>query len=301
MQSQDARRKVADFFGQRVTNNGRGGIANPGKQDYRPEDMANVPSELMESSFGCGNPLAFSGIPKGATVLDLGCGAGLDLLLAAECVGEEGRVIGVDMTDEMLARARENAARAGYRNIEVRKGLIEALPVASSSVDWVISNCVINLSPEKDKAFAEIARVLKPGGTMVISDTVATDLPNWIKRSSFLYCNCVSGAISEEAYLDGLRKAGLVDASVKERLLYSPSQLVAAVEAMLPRCLVGPSFGGKPLIRGFLNRISRQLSERFWSAKFIAKRAAAPVANSMEQGRMEQADACFAPTLSPNH
>lgn len=290
-QAEDAHQKVASFFGERVVNNGRGGIANPGKQDYRAEDLANIPQDLMESSFGCGNPLAFSAIEKGATVLDLGCGAGMDLLLAAERVGPHGRVIGVDMTDEMIARARENVARAGHANIEVRKGLIEALPLASSSVDWVISNCVINLSPEKDRAFAEIARVLKPGGTMVISDTVATNLPKWVKRSSFLYCNCVSGAISEEAYLEGLRKAGLVDTEVKERLFYSPSQLVAAVEAMLPKYIVGPSFRGKPLVRGVINRASHQLVDRFWSAKFSAKKSQAPAIDVHDKDRRACVDA----------
>jgi SAM-dependent methyltransferase len=153
------------------------------------------------------------------------------------------------------------------------------LPVASSSVDWVISNCVINLSPEKDKAFAEIARVLKPGGTMTISDTVATNLPSWVKRSSFLYCNCVSGAISEEAYLEGLRNAGLVDVEVRHRRFYSPSEIEAAVEAMLPSYIVAPRYRGKPLVRDLIRRVSLPLLDRFWSAKFFAKK---PLAHATE-------------------
>ena len=125
-------------------------------------DAADVPS------FGCGDPLLFSNVHKGATVLDLGSGAGYDLIAAAARVGPTGRVIGVDMTDDMIEAARRNVLAAGYANVEIRKGIIENLPVESSTVDWVISNCVINLSPEKDRVFSEIARVLKPGGRFSI-------------------------------------------------------------------------------------------------------------------------------------
>ena len=147
---------------------------------YSDEEFAALPADAVVNSFGCGNPLAFSAVQPGEVVLDLGSGAGIDLLLAARKVGAAGRVIGVDMTEEMIARARANIAAAGIENAEVRQGIIEELPVEDSSVDWVISNCVINLSPEKPRVFAEIARVLKPGGTMLVSDIVAEDLPEEI-------------------------------------------------------------------------------------------------------------------------
>jgi arsenite methyltransferase len=136
--------------------------------DYSSADLAALPQGMAASSFGCGNPLAFAGVRPGDTVLDLGCGAGLDLLLAAERVGPAGRVIGIDMSADLLARARANVERAGAQQIALHEGRIEALPVADASVDWVISNCVINLSMDKPAVFAEIARVLKPGGRALI-------------------------------------------------------------------------------------------------------------------------------------
>ena len=129
------------------------------------------------------------------------------------------------MTDEMIAKGRENIAAAGLKNAEVRKGIIEDLPVESSSVDWVISNCVINLSPEKDRVFAEINRVLKPGGRMRVSDIVVEHLPDWVRDNEAFYSACVAGAVSEGEYVQGLRAAGLEDVEVRERLVYDESQL----------------------------------------------------------------------------
>ena len=182
--------------------------------------------EAGASSFGCGNPLAFAGVQPGDTVLDLGSGAGFDLLIASDVVGPEGRVIGVDMTDEMLAAARANAERAGKLNIELRKGTIEKLPVDDASVDWVISNCVINLSPEKERVFAEIARVLKPGGHFSISDITAERIPEGLLAHPAAHCACVSGAISQGDYIAGLQQAGLVRVEVAERSLYGTEQLL---------------------------------------------------------------------------
>jgi len=197
---------------------------------YQKADVDGIPQDAVENSFGCGNPLAFSDVKEGQTVLDLGSGAGIDLLIAAKKVGSEGKVIGVDMTDEMIERARANIKTAGLDNVEVRKGIIEELPVDADSVDWVISNCVINLSPEKPRVFSEIARVLRSGGTMQVSDIVVEDLPDWVKKSAEVYSACIGGAISEADYLQGVRDAGLVDVEVKERLVYEPMQVLSLVE-----------------------------------------------------------------------
>jgi SAM-dependent methyltransferase len=167
--------------------------------------------------------------------VDLGSGAGLDLLLAARRVGPEGKVIGVDMTDDMLARARDTVTKAGLSHlIDVRKGLIEDLPIASGTVDWVISNCVINLSPEKDRVFAEIARVLKPGGAMLVSDIVADNVPAWFRNIPGMLEGCVGGAIGEDEYLAGLRKAGLEAVEVRGRLVYDAKDAVAFLADEIP-------------------------------------------------------------------
>lgn len=197
--------------------------------DYHPDEMAALPAEAVVNSFGCGNPLAFSAVQPGDVVLDLGSGAGIDLLLAAKKVGPTGRVIGVDMTEAMISKARENIAEAGLDNVEVRQGIIEDLPVDDGSVDWVISNCVINLSPEKSKVFSEIARVLKPGGRMLVSDIVAEGLPEVISGNAMLHSSCLAGAIPEAAYLDGLHEAGLEDAEVLDRLVYDAVQIEAFI------------------------------------------------------------------------
>jgi arsenite methyltransferase len=190
---------------------------------YTDEELAALPQEAIFNSFGCGNPLAFLEVKQGQVVLDLGCGAGIDLILAARRVGDSGRVIGVDMTEAMIAKAKENIAEAKLKNVEVRKGLIEDLPVADGEVDWVISNCVINLSPQKDKVFKEIARVLRVGGVMVVSDIVAEYLPPEITANPELYSSCLAGAISEKAYIEGLMQAGLSNVKICDRLFYEAS------------------------------------------------------------------------------
>jgi SAM-dependent methyltransferase len=219
--------------------------------------------DAAASSFGCGNPLAFAGVEPGQTVLDLGSGAGYDLLLAADRVGATGKVIGIDMTDAMIEAARRNAARAGHDHVEVRKGLIEALPVADASVDWVISNCVINLSPDKPRVFAEIARVLRPGGRFAISDIVVDELPAWIRGHAAAYAACVAGAISETEYLAGLRAAGLVDVTVTERQVYDADQLRALVASDLE------SFGLDPTL---LDRGLGEVVGKVWSARLTGRR-----------------------------
>lgn len=231
----EIRAQVSEAYTRAVTAGGGccGGREHKGvavlSAGYDGAALADLPDDAVANAFGCGNPVAFSDLSPGEAVLDLGCGAGIDLLLAADRVGDGGRVIGVDMTDEMIARARANVEAAGRPNVEVRKGLIEDLPVEDSSIDVVISNCVINLSPDKPRVFAEIARVLRPGGRMRVSDLVVEDLPAWVRQSSALYSSCVAGAVSEIEYLEGLRAAGLEDVEVLDRLVYDDAQLRAIV------------------------------------------------------------------------
>ncbi|MHB1457883.1 MAG: arsenite methyltransferase [Armatimonadota bacterium] len=181
---------------------------------YTAEELSQIP-DSANRGLGCGNPLGIASINEGETVLDLGSGAGLDVFLAANKVGENGRVIGVDMTPEMIDAARRNAEDGGYMNVEFRLGDIEDMPVDSCSIDLVISNCVLNLVPDKQRAFAEIVRVLKPGGRITISDVVLEgSLSESVKNDPAAYCGCISGAIQRDEYLQGLTKAGLADVTV---------------------------------------------------------------------------------------
>lgn len=181
---------------------------------YSGEELKAVP-DGANLGLGCGNPLALSSIREGDTVLDLGSGAGFDCFLAAAKVGRNGRVIGVDMTSEMIEKARENAKKGNYGNVEFRLGEIEKLPVANGSVDLIISNCVINLSPDKGRVFQEAFRILKPGGRIMISDIVLLrELPNSIRGSIEAYVGCVSGAINKDEYLQKIVGAGFQEVRV---------------------------------------------------------------------------------------
>ncbi|MCP4661329.1 MAG: arsenite methyltransferase [bacterium] len=227
------------------------------------EELTEVPSSAASSSFGCGNPLAFAGVRPGDTVLDLGSGAGLDLLIAARKVGEDGKVIGIDMTDAMIETANRNIEQAGVTNVEVRKGLIEDLPVEDASVDWVISNCVINLSPEKEQVFREISRVLKPGGRISISDIVAEKLPDWLREQAAAYSACIGGAISEDAYRAGLEEAGLTEVEVDERVVYDAAQL---------RGIVASDLEALGATTEILDAGIEQAAGKVWSAKFTGRK-----------------------------
>jgi len=180
-------------------------------------------------SLGCGVPVEHAGLKPGQTVLDLGSGAGLDVFVARSEIGESGHVIGVDMTAEMIAKARENAEKTGIDNVEFRLGEIEHLPVLSDSVDVVISNCVLNLVPDKQRAFAEIFRVLKPGGHFCISDIVSSrELPDWVKGIAEAYAGCVSGAVPKDDYLTLIDETGFSQVNVaSERRIDIPAELVA--------------------------------------------------------------------------
>jgi len=187
---------------------------------YTDEELNAVP-EGANLGLGCGNPVALASLKEGDVVLDLGSGAGLDCFLAAHKVGKGGKVIGVDMTPEMINKARENLNRGNYDNVEFRLGEIENIPVADNSVDVIISNCVINLSPDKRRVFKEAFRVLKPGGRLMVSDIVLTkELPNFIKNSLEAYVGCLSGAIMQEEYLDVMREAGFREIKVIDETFF---------------------------------------------------------------------------------
>jgi arsenite methyltransferase len=189
---------------------------------YQPDETAGLPTDAVRASFGCGNPTALATIQPGETVLDLGSGGGIDVLLSARRVGPTGKVYGLDMTDEMLALARENQQKAGVTNVEFLAGDIEDIPLPESSVDLIISNCVINLSPDKDRVLKEAFRVLKPGGRLAVSDIVVRgSMPEEVRHSVELWAGCVAGALEESDYLRKLQQAGFEQVSIEPTRIYS--------------------------------------------------------------------------------
>ncbi len=193
---------------------------------YQPDDTAGLPVQVVAASLGCGNPTALAQLQPGETVLDLGSGGGLDVLLSARRVGQSGKVYGLDMTDEMLALARENQRKAGIRNVEFLKGEIEQIPLSDNSVDVIISNCVINLAADKDLVLAEAFRVLKPGGRLAVSDVVVRGrVPADIRLSVELWIGCVAGALEESEYRTKLAQAGF------EGIELEPTRIYRADEA----------------------------------------------------------------------
>ena len=188
---------------------------------YSDTETAGLPAQAVAASLGCGNPTALAQLAPGETVLDLGSGGGIDVLLSAQRVGPTGKAYGLDMTDEMLALARENQKKAGLANVEFLKGEIEAIPLPDNTVDVIISNCVINLSADKDRVLAEAYRVLKPGGRFAVSDVVVRgEVPGDIRRSVELWIGCVAGALEEGAYRDKLAKAGFGAVEVEPTRIY---------------------------------------------------------------------------------
>ncbi len=197
---------------------------------YSEEEQQAVP-EGANLGLGCGNPVALASLKEGDTVLDLGSGAGFDCFLASRRVGTSGHVIGVDMTVDMLEKARRNAQEGRYTNVEFRLGEIEHLPVADASVDVVISNCVINLSVDKPQVFTEIFRVLRPGGRLMVSDIVLTaPLPDAFKKSSLLYTSCVSGALLKEEYLGCIRNAGFSGITIHGESVFPLNHIISEPE-----------------------------------------------------------------------
>lgn len=192
---------------------------------YTREELKNVPDSAI-MGLGCGNPAGLADPEKGETVLDLGCGAGLDVFLAANKVGPEGKAIGVDMSEEMVERAKKGAIEGDFTNVEFRLGEIENLPIEDGSVDIVISNCVINLSPDKLKVFQEINRVLKPNGRALISDLVSEkELPQELKEDSKAWSECLGGVLEKKEYLDTIRSAGLNNIEIVNKSKFSDPQI----------------------------------------------------------------------------
>jgi ubiquinone/menaquinone biosynthesis C-methylase UbiE len=189
---------------------------------YKGENLSGLPIEAVNASLGCGNPLILAGLKEGETVLDLGSGGGIDVLLASRYVGSTGKLYGLDMTDEMLALAEKNKKRMGVENVEFIKGYIEEIPLADNTVDAVISNCVINLSDDKEKALAEAYRVLKPGGRLAISDIVALkDVPPEMRKQAELWVSCVGGALEVEEYKTILERVGFRSIEIKPVHIYT--------------------------------------------------------------------------------
>jgi len=199
-----------------------GGDGDPITRDiYSTSQVIGLPEEAVKASLGCGNPTALAQLHPGETVLDLGSGGGIDVLLSARRVGPMGKAYGLDMTDDMLALARENQRKAGVENVEFLKGEMENIPLPDNSVDVVISNCVINLSADKDSVLRETFRVLKPGGRFAVSDVVVRgDVPAEIKRNLELWCGCVAGALKETEYQNKLAGAGFAAIEIDATRVY---------------------------------------------------------------------------------
>jgi arsenite methyltransferase len=207
-----------------------------GTPNYTPDELASLPEAAALASLGCGNPLAVADLHEGERVLDLGSGGGIDVLLSAKRVGPTGRAFGLDMTDEMLALAQRNTAEAGAANVEFLKGQIEAIPLPANSIDVVISNCVINLAADKPAVFREIARVLRPGGRLGVSDIVADDALSTAERmEQGSYVGCIAGALSFSEYEAGLRDAGLEDISITPTHQETAGMTSAIIRAFKPK------------------------------------------------------------------
>src|SRR5215212_8058032 len=210
---------VREHYAERIKNNatccGSDSCCSAESTLYPADLLATLPEGESTISYGCGDPITLASLQPGQTVLDLGSGAGLDCFFAAKKVGETGYVIGVDMTPEMIERARSSAQRLDIQNVEFRQGYLEDLPVEANTVDVIISNCVINLSPDKSKVFAEAIRVLKPGGKLAVSDIVTDGpLPDAIKKSLSAWAGCVAGAVESNEYIEMMKLVGSRDISI---------------------------------------------------------------------------------------
>jgi arsenite methyltransferase len=247
---------------------------------YDDGQKAGVPAEALLASLGCGNPTALAQLNAGETVLDLGSGGGIDVLLSAKRVGPSGRVFGLDMTDEMLALANENKRKAGAENVEFLKGEIERIPLPDQSVDVIISNCVINLSADKERVLREAFRVLRPGGRFAVSDVVVRgEAPEAVRRNMELWIGCVAGALEEMEYRDLLADAGFRRVEVEPTRVYSADDAAAF--------LAGSGLDPE--------EFAAQIEGKFMSAFIRAVKPAAKSARSTTRSMPVKADACCGP------
>jgi len=226
------------------------------KDLYTDAEKVALPEKAVAASLGCGNPTALARLQSGETVLDLGSGGGIDVILSAKRVGPAGKAYGLDMTDEMLVLARENQKKAGVENVEFLKGAIENVPLPDNSVDVIISNCVINLSGDKDRVLAEAFRVLKPGGRLAISDVVVRgDVPADVRKSMELWVGCIAGALEENEYREKLARAGFASVDVEPTRVYRVEEAAEFLQAAgLDPETVGPQIAGK-FIAAFLRAV----------------------------------------------
>jgi ubiquinone/menaquinone biosynthesis C-methylase UbiE len=246
---------------------GTGTVLQAGQLDpitgnlYSDREAATLPQDAVAASLGCGNPTALAQIAPGDTVLDLGSGGGIDVLLSARRVGPTGKVYGLDMTDEMLALARANQAKAGVTNVEFLKGDIEHIPLPDNTVDLIISNCVINLSPDKDLVLAEAFRVLKPGGRLAVSDIVVRgEIPQAVRRNIELWAGCVAGALEEKEYLAKLERAGFEQVSIEPTRVYTAADARELFEGTdLDLNTIAPLVDGK-FLSGFVRATKPEAS-----------------------------------------
>ncbi len=270
MNPQEIKRMVKDEYRQAALQAKRGGSSCCGPTSctnvspitgnlYTSQETALLPETALAASLGCGNPTALAHLNPGETVLDLGSGGGIDVLLSAKRVGPNGKVYGLDMTDEMLALARENQRQAGIENVEFLRGEIEDIPLPDRSVDVIISNCVVNLSPDKDRVLAEAFRVLRPGGRLAISDIVVRgSIPPEIRPSIELWIGCVAGALEESEYRDKLAKAGFEAIEIEAIRIYRVDDA--------RDFLAGSGLN--------VNEIAPQVDEKFMSAFIRARKPA---------------------------
>ena len=259
MGEQNIQEAVKQKYGEAAKQAAAGGVASCGgggelsccdpvtRDLYDAAETAGLPEKAVAASLGCGNPTALAQLQQGETVLDLGSGGGIDVLLSARRVGPTGKAYGLDMTDEMLALARENQKKAGVTNVEFLKGAIENIPLPDNSVDVVISNCVINLSGDKDQVLREAFRVLKPGGRLAISDVVVRgEVPAEIRKSMELWVGCIAGALEEYEYRDKLFSAGFESIDIEPTRVYRSEEARDFLAAAgLDPHKVGPAIDGK--------------------------------------------------------